>query len=455
MADGILGLGSSGSVDLSSELITKLKTAESKSVLDPITTNKEDTQAELDALTEIQTMVSELLDLVDDFDLYTSGTNIFNEVTATTTGSSVTFNATDTSKLNPGTISVSVEQLAQKDVYKSDTTISDVTSTMDSGTITIKIGIDPDLTDDIDPRTSHEFTTTGKSYEDLIEEMSYYSDLDVSLEKVSDTEYRMIAKSKDSGTANKITISQTGDVKLGFVNVLEAQNMKATVDGVGYDISSNKITMQNGLSIQAISKGDSSISMERDTSTIVTRIEDIATKYNDLVDLIDSYTLGDEDNSATISDSSTLKTMMSTIKEVLFDNYGKNNEENMFKYGISFDSDGYFNVDSTKLTNAVTNNYDDVKELFTGYAEKEGIGTRLKTYLDSLDSSNGLLTTYENKLNTYMDTLSDDYDTASDKLDEKYTSMSAQFAAYTVLITQMENAFSSLKLLIDSSTSDS
>ena len=28
MAEGILGLGSSGSVDLSSELITKLKTAE-------------------------------------------------------------------------------------------------------------------------------------------------------------------------------------------------------------------------------------------------------------------------------------------------------------------------------------------------------------------------------------------------------------------------------------------
>ena len=98
MADGILGLGSSGSVDLSSELITKLKTAESKSVLDPITTNKEDTQAELDALAEIQTMVSDLLDLVDDFDLYTSGTNIFDEITATTSGTSVTFDAADTSK---------------------------------------------------------------------------------------------------------------------------------------------------------------------------------------------------------------------------------------------------------------------------------------------------------------------------------------------------------------------
>ena len=448
MADGILGLGSSGSVDLSSELITKLKTAESKSVLDPITTNKEDTQAELDALTEIQTMVSELLDLVDDFDLYTSGTNIFDEITATTSGSSVTFDAADTSKLNPGTISVTVEQLAQKDVYQSNT-ISDITSTItNGGTLSIKVG-----------DTTYYFDTTGKSYEDLVEEMSYYSKLDVNLEKVNNTDYRMIVKGTESGTANAVTISQSGTTNLGFNDtgnhVLTAQNMEATIDGVDYDVSSNKLTMESGLIIQAVSTGDSSINMERDTSTIVTRISDIATKYNDLVDLIDSYTLGDEDTAATISDSSTLKSMMSGIKEILFDSYGLNNEESMFKYGISFDSDGYMNVNTTTLTTAVTNNYDDLRELFVGYAEKEGLGTRLKTYLDSLDSSTGLLTTYEDRLNTYIDTLSDDYDTASEKLDEKYTAMSAQFAAYTVLITQMENAFSSLKLLIDSSTSDS
>ena len=448
MADGILGLGSSGSVDLSSELITKLKTAESKSVLDPITTNKEDTQAELDALTEIQTMVSELLDLVDDFDLYTSGTNIFDEITATTSGSSVTFDAADTSKLNPGTISVTVEQLAQKDVYQSNT-ISDITSTItNGGTLSIKVG-----------DTTYYFDTTGKSYEDLVEEMSYYSKLDVNLEKVNDTSYRMIVKGTESGTANAVTISQSGTTNLGFNDtgnhVLTAQNMEATIDGVDYDVSSNKLTMESGLIIQAVSTGDSSINMERDTSTIVTRISDIATKYNDLVDLIDSYTLGDEDTAATISDSSTLKSMMSGIKEILFDSYGLNNEESMFKYGISFDSDGYMNVNTTTLTTAVTDNYDDLRELFVGYAEKEGLGTRLKTYLDSLDSSTGLLTTYEDRLNTYIDTLSDDYDTASEKLDEKYTAMATQFAAYTVLITQMENAFASLKLLIDTSTSDS
>ena len=89
----------------------------------------------------------------------------------------------------------------------------------------------------------------------------------------------------------------------------------------------------------------------------------------------------------------------------------------MFKYGISFDTDGYMQVDEDELTEALTDNYSDVKELFTGYAEKEGIGTRLKTYLDSLDGLDGLLT--------------------------------VQFAEYTALITQMENSFASLKLIIE------
>ena len=445
MADGILGLGTSGSVDLSSELLTKLKTAESTSVLDPITAEKEDTQAEIDALDEIQTMVTEFLDLVKDLDLFTSGTNIFNEISATTTGSSASFDATDSSNLDPGTISVNVVQLAQKDVYQSNT-ISDITSTLDSGTISITIG-----------EETYDFSTEGKTYETLVSEMGNYPDLNVSLEQVGDSSYRMIIKSSESGTANAITISQSG-VDLGFEeeanHVLTAQNMKATVDGIDYELSSNKLTMQSGLIIKMVEEGTSSITMERDDASIVESITSIADKYNDLVDLVNSYILGDEENPAVISDSSTLKSMMSSIKNILFDSYGLNNEENLFKYGISFDSDGYMQVDETELSTALTDNYDDLKELFVGYAEKEGIGTRLKTYLDSLDNLlDGLLTTYDDKLSTRLSTLTTDYETASEKLDEKYEQMASQFASYTVLITQMETAFSSLQSIIDSEDS--
>jgi flagellar hook-associated protein 2 len=445
MADGILGLGSSGSLDLNSELLTKLKTAESTSILDPITAEEEDTQAEIDAVNEIQTMVTDFLDIVKDFDLFTSGTNIFDEITASTSGTSASFDATDTSDLEPGTISVNVTQLAQKDVYQTNI-IADKTSTMDSGTISISIG-----------DNSYDFSTDGKTYEALISEINNYPDLDAALEQVGDSSYRMVIKSTESGLSNALSITQT-DIDLGLEDsdnhVLTAQNMNATIDGVDYDLSSNKVTMQNGLIIKAVSEGTSTITMERDDSSLIDGINNMADKYNDLVDLVNSYILGDEDNAAVISDSSTLKTMMSDIKNILFGNYGLDNEENLFKYGISFDSSGYVQIDDTELSSAISDNYDDVKELFVGYAEKEGIGTKLKTYLDSLDSlDGGLLSTYSDRLSSRLDTLNSDYQTASDKLDEKYEQMATQFASYTVLITQMENDFASLQAIIDDSSS--
>ena len=440
MSDGILGLGSDGSVDLNSELIAKLKTADTTAILDPITEDIEDTNEEIEALDTVQTAVTELLDLVADFDLYTTGTNIFDEISATTTGSSATYDAADTASLEPGTISVSVEQLAQKDVYQSSK-ISDTTAEMDSGTITIAIGED-----------SYDFSTSGKTYDDLVDEMNNYSKLDVALEQVSEDSYRMVIKSANSGESNALTITQI-DIDLGLEDsdnhVLTAQNMKASIDGIDYELATNKVTMDSGLIITAVEEGDSSISMERDDTAISDAFENIVNKYNEIVDLITAYTIGDEDTTSVMSDTSTLRTMMTNIKEILFDSYGLDDEESVFMYGVSFDSDGYMQLDSDELSEAITDNYDDLKELFVGYAEKEGIGTRLKTYLDSLDGLDGLLTTYGDNLDDRVDTLEDNYDTQSDKLDEKYEAMANQFAEYTVIITEMENSFASLKLLID------
>ncbi len=443
MADGILGLGSSSSgVTLDQSLIDQLKEADSASQLDPITAEIEDTEAEIEAVDAVESKILELLAVMETFDLYTSDTNVFDEVSANTSGDAVVFDAADTSALNPGTINVSVEQLATKDVYQSDI-INDTESTMDDGTLSITVG-----------EETYDFTTTGKTYEELLTEMSYYSDLDVALEQVSDETSRFVVKSAESGLANAITISQSGDLDLGFDNVdnhvLTAQNFKGTVDGIDYDLSSNKFTMNNGLIISAIETGDSSISIEQDSSYVISAIESMTTLYNELVDLVDSYVTGDEDDAAIISDSSTLRTIMSDIKNYFYESYGLDEEENAFAFGLSFDSDGYMEVDSTTLSEALTNNFDDVKELFVGYAEKEGIGTALKTYLDALDSTDGTITTYQERLDDYLETLNDDYDTASEALDDKYTAMSTQFAEYTVLIDAMENDFAALEAIIDS-----
>lgn len=441
MSSGILGLGSSGSVELNSELLEKLRAAEDTAYLDPITEDIEETEAEIEAVDIIATKIDELLEVVQYFDLYTSNTNVFNEVSASTSGSSVSFDATSTKDLNPGTISVSVTQLATKDVYQSNT-ISDTEATMDSGTLTVTVG-----------EESYEFDTTDLSYEELITQMNYNSSLDVALEQVGDDSYRLVIKSANSGLDNAITISQSDDLDLGFDDednhVLTAQNLLATIDGIDYDLSSNKVTMDNGLIITAVDEGDSSITIERDDSYIVEQVVAVADLYNELVDLITEYTTADDDELAVISDSSTVRSILSGIKEMFYDTYGLDDEENAFIYGISFDEDGYMEVDEDELGEALADNYDDVYELFVGYAEKEGIGTKLKTYLDALDSLDGVLTTYEDKLDDRLDDLEEEYEEESERLDEKYELMAEQFAAYTVLITEMENAFASLELIIN------
>ncbi|WP_419671272.1 hypothetical protein [Aliarcobacter butzleri] len=48
--------------------------------------------------------------------------------------------------------------------------------------------------------------------------------------------------------------------------------------------------------------------------------------------------------------------------------------------------------------------------------------------------------------------LTEQKDAAQEALDAKYKLMAQQFAAYTTIITQMENSFSGLKMLIQQST---
>ena len=235
---------------------------------------------------------------------------------------------------------------------------------MDSGTLTITMG-----------DTTFEYDTTDKTYDQLLTEMSYNSKLETALEQVGDDEYRLVIKSVETGLDNAISISESGDLNLGYSDeennhVVKAQNMEATIDGIEYNLSSNKVTMENGLIISAVEKGDSVISIERDTSYVVEQINEMATVYNELVELVDSYTSGDEETSAIISDSGTLTSIVSSIKSMFYESYGLSDEENIFSYGISFNEYGNMEIDSSTLSEAVNNNFNDLESYLPAMLKK-------------------------------------------------------------------------------------
>ncbi len=459
MAEGILGLGSGQASALNSDLIEKLKTAERKSTVEPYETKIENITTEKEVFANIQTKVSELLEAIKPFDLFVSGgVTAFEQKSATTSGDSVTFDAADVKSLNKGFTSVEVTQLAQKDVYQSNSfnaTTKD--SVINQGDLVIN---------------GQTFDTTNKTYEQLAKEITAKSGMNASVEQVGTDSYRLVIKSEETGVANALNISGAAGDALGFNATQEvptgeldengvpvtktvsnhiqtAQNLKAKIDGVDYDIASNSITV-DGLKITANKKGTSTINVVEDTTQVETQMKNFTTKYNELVALVDSEAYNADSK---IADKSAIRDIVNQVKTKLFGSYGENADKSVFNFGIELAKDGGLSLDSKKFNEAVQNDITGLKDLFLGSAENKGLGTLLKETLDEMKFSGGLLNTYETSMTSREKTLNDEKDKAEEALNKKYELLALQFSSYGAIINQMEASFSGLKMLIQQSTS--
>lgn len=444
MANGVLGLGSGQASALNSDLIEKLKTAERKSAVEPIETRITKIGTEKETFKNIDLKVKELLEAIKPFDLFVSGgVTAFEQKSATTSGDSVTFDAADVKALQKGFTSVSISQLAQKDVYQSNT-VNGATkdAAINQGELVIN---------------GESFDTTGKTYKQLADEINTKTGMNASLEQVGNDSFRLVIKSEESGLANKLTISGTASTALGLDieanNILKAQDLKATVDMVEYEVSSNVLTV-DGLKITAnkvdSNGSSSSINIVEDNTQIESQMKNFLTKYNELVALVESEA---QSADSVLSDKSSVRNIISQVKDKLFGSYGTDGDKSVFNFGIELDRYGSLTLDSKKFNEAVQNDLTALKDLFLGAAEKKGLGTVLKETLDEMTFTGGVLNTYESGMQQREKTLNEEKEKAEKALNLKYEQLSLQFSSYGAIINQMESSFSGLKLMIQQSTS--
>ena len=454
MAEGILGLGSGQAASLNQDLIDKLKTAERKSTVEPLETSLESITSEREVFTTIDDKVNEVLDAIKVFDLFTSsGSTAFDQKSATATGDSVVFDAADISLLNEGVTTVDIKSLAQKDAYQSNS-VNSITKdeVVDLGSLDIKVG-DGDIVS---------IDTTGKTYEELATEIDKINGVNASLEQVGTDSYRLVIKSSESGIDNALTLSGAAadDAALGFNkeeiidgvttsnHTLVAQDMKALVDGVEYNVSSNTLEV-DGLKIAATDTGISSINISKDNTSIETSMNTFIEKYNELVALVDEEVYSADSD---IADKSALKDIVNQIKDKLFGSYGADSDKSIFSFGFELGKDGSLSLDSEAFNTALDEDLDTIKDLFIGSAENKGLGTQIKELIDSMGFSDGVIGLYESSMQEREDTLTDEKETAEEVLNAKYTALAAQFGSYSAIITQYESSFSGLSLMIEQST---
>lgn len=431
MANGVLGLGM-GAASLNSELIEKLKTAEKRSVVEPLEKKLEKFAPERESINNIGTKVDDLLAAVKVFSLnQSSGVTAFNQKSASASGDSVIFDAADLSTLKKGFTQVNVIQLAQKDVWQTSGANIDNAQKdqkVDKGILTVN---------------GKEFDTAKFTYNELVKEINKeLPGVSASLADVGSTGFRLSIKSNETGLDNKISISGG---TLGFENVLEAKDMIMKVDGVEYKKSSNTITV-DGLKISATKTGESTINIEDDDSQLTKQMANFAKAYNELNALIDSEVYSADSK---ISEKNVLRDIMAKIKGHLFET--GNSDKSIFSYGFSLnEKNGDLIFNESEFKEATKDGKKGLENLFTGVSEKQGIATLLDETISVMGVKKTLLD-YDLNMISKEEKMKKDKTIAEESLNKKYEQLSLQFASYNSLINQMESSFAGLKMMIQQS----
>ena len=425
MAEGILGLGQGQAASLNSDMLEKLKAVDRKATVEPIEKKLEKFESEKKVISDVTTKVNELFDAVKVFSLNQStGTNAFQQKSANVSGDGVVFDSDDLSALKTGSMRVEIQELAQKDVWQSIAISGSKTDTVNAGIITIN-GTNID--------------TSTMSYTKLTEEINKISGVQASLVDSSDGKFRLAIKSTETGTANKITIGGG----FGFTNILPAQDMKLTADGVNYSSSSNTITI-DGLKITATKEtGDSTINIENDTTTLSAQMKNFADKFNELRATIENEIYSAD---TSVDNKGALRDMLATIKNELFGT--GSGDKSIFSFGFSLDEkSGDIIFNQKDFEASIKNGTADLEALFAGTPNKKGIATSMDEAISVSGVTKNLLD-YEINMLEREERLKKDKEAAETTLDNKYSLMAQQFASYGVMINQMESSFSGLKMLI-------
>ncbi len=199
----------------------------------------------------------------------------------------------DESKVTAGSLEFSVKQLAKKDVWLSQSGVANRTDTVASsdGTLSISVG-----SQNVD--IAYSATDTLDDIANKINQASNKLNASIFFDG---TNYRLIVSSKQTGTDNALSFSDTGDLlstlKLGGSgdgsHVQQAQN--AQIDIYGQTVESQTNTFSNVLDgidikVKQVSANPVHVAITDDEKAAQDGIEKLFSAYNSLVDYVQQST---------------------------------------------------------------------------------------------------------------------------------------------------------------------
>jgi flagellar hook-associated protein 2 len=268
----------------------------------------------------------------------------------------------------------------------------------------------------------------------------------------SGTPYRLVLSSEKSGVSNSLKISTSGGD--GSIDALvandpagvqrlnqttAAQNANFTVNGIAITSPTNTVTdaIQGvTLTLSKPTTTQANLTVVRDTAAVKTAVTGFVDAYNALVSQLKSRSAYGEPGAANkpaLAGDGTVRMMLDQMRGVLSTGASGGTLTSLAEVGITTKADGTLKLDTSKLNSAMTNNFSDVTNLFTGAS---GYGTRLKAWAETTLEPGGLIDTRTKSLNTSIK----GYNEQISKLEVRMTTLRKQYTkTYSDLNVMLTN----------------
>ncbi|CAG1011207.1 Flagellar hook-associated protein 2 [Burkholderiales bacterium] len=350
-------------------------------------------QAQLSAFGSLKSAVST-------FQTAVNGVNSaarFRSLSASSADSSV-FTATASSAAVVGSYAIKVTQLASnQSVYSGS--FANTTDTVGTGTLTLQFGTydSGGNTFTVNTAKAAQTITIGAANQSLagVRDAINAAGAGVTATIVNDGGgNRLVLSSNDSGAANGLKITVTDDdgthtnasglsqiaydptatagTGKNLTETQAAQNAKIKINGIDIEKSTNTISDAiEGVTLSLLKESATTavnLSVSRNSAGISAAVKEMVDAYNTLnkalVDLT-KYDANTKQAGLLIGDAA-LRTMQSDLRRTLGSALGtpSGSLSALGQIGVSFQRDGTLTIDSTKLNNAINNNFADLAGLF-------------------------------------------------------------------------------------------
>ena len=444
------------------EIVTKLMALERKPV-ERLETAKEDEATRLKAYGQLNTRLKDLRTAVAEMNLTSKV-----RTTKVELSSSSAFSATSNGA-SVGSYSISVSQLAQ--VKKSVLTgmSSSSASTLGTGTITVN-------------GKAIAVNDSNNSLQGIMSSINAISDdTGVTASIINDGSgssgaYNLVLTGKDASTdfsfASSLKNGSGGDITFAATPIQDAQQAMLEVDGIDVVSNSNTVTgviagvTLNLLAVSPIASTDpettytpTKLDVLADSTALKEKISTFVSAYNEIMDWIATGYEKEDTTTATTDSStsdstteenlskylrgdSTVNSIKRGLQSILSTAFaGQSSFKLLSELGISTNKDATLNLNSSKLDNALAQNFDGAAQLLAGDDSSEGVMKKFNSYLVKVTSAaTGMYAEKRSRYESRVDRLDTQISQKTALLEKVESSLKARFTA-------MENIVSGLNSL--------